>query len=58
MSAHTDHMAPLRALVKGLLHRDRDLHANVIRLRWRRKRKSAEALPTEGDAAQPQEVQP
>lgn len=45
MSKRLDHNAPLRHLVKQVLHKDRDLRANVVRLRWRRKKAPKPELP-------------
>ena len=39
------HTAPLRALVKLTLHKDRTLAENVVRLRWRRKRPKPQPKP-------------
>lgn len=33
-----DHLAPVRHLVKQVLHKGRDLRANVVRLRYKRRR--------------------
>lgn len=56
MSTHLDHVAPLRHLVKQVLHKDRTLADNVRRLRWRRKRPPQEfAAPAATPAP---EVQP
>lgn len=40
MSKHLEHNSPLRHLVKQVLHKDRDLRANVVRLRFKRRKKS------------------
>ena len=40
-TAHLFHTAPLRHLVKQKLHAGRDLRANVVRLRWKRRKATA-----------------
>ena len=42
--APTEHDAPLWALVKGTLHKDRTFADNVRRLRWKRRRPRTEPL--------------
>ncbi len=46
MSDHLDATAPLRHLVKTMLHKGRSVADNARRLRWKRKRPTAAAPPT------------
>ena len=47
-SAHLFHTAPLRHLVKQVLHKGRTLESNVTRLRWRRRKARVTEPPAEG----------